>query len=115
VVEVAPLPADFPPPVEAPLAGPDLEEAAGGKGGAPATPPIPQLEVAAPTAPIAPARTPHPLEAWAAPGPRIEPVISRPPPGGGYLNATATALQRLADGEQRVREMIGPGTGAPDG
>jgi hypothetical protein len=44
----------------------------------------------------------HPLEAWADPSPAVEPQIIRPLPGGsGYLNATKTALQRLAYGEPR--------------
>ena len=93
MVQVAPLPADFPPPGEAPPApAPAMDSSA------------PQLE-AAPS----PGRTPHPLEAWAEPGPPVEPVIRRDLYPSGYLTATKTALQRLADGEERIRRMMGPG------
>jgi hypothetical protein len=84
---VAPLPAGFPPPIDADKLPP-----------APAEPPA---------AVVTPPR--HPLEAWAEPSPFAQ-TIRRPlPDGSGYLNATATALQRLADAEAQVRRMAGPG------
>jgi hypothetical protein len=52
---------------------------------------------------------PHPLEAWSDRRGAIEPVIRSPLPGGGYVNATATALRKLADGEALVRRLAGPG------
>jgi hypothetical protein len=96
MVETAPLPAGFDP-IDAATLPPAPVEAAGSS--------APQLEVAS----SAPVRTPHPLEAWAEPGPLVEPVIRRVLPGGGYLNATATALRKLEEGEALIRRMAGPG------
>src|SRR5437660_1450100 len=93
MVETAPLPAGFDP-IDAATLPPAPVEAA---------------PTGAATGPVAPVRTPHPLEAWAAPGPPVEPVIRRVLPGGGYLNATATALRKLEEGEALIRRMAGPG------
>ncbi len=79
VVETAPLPPGFPPPAEAPRAE-DLEVTAA----------TDQHDVSAGAGGDT-AREPHPLEAWAEPGPPIEPVISRPLPGSGYLSAAKSA------------------------
>jgi hypothetical protein len=76
MVEVARLPPGFPPP----------------PGEAPAVP----LPATSPP----PGR--HPLEAWAEPGPQFEPTISRTLPGGGYLNATRTALRILEADHARI-------------
>jgi hypothetical protein len=91
MVEVAPIPSDFPPPAEAPRAA-DLEaNAVGGDD---------HISAAAP----------HPLEAWGPPpSPFEQPTRHDLPGGSGYLTATRTALQRLADGEARIRQMAGPG------
>jgi hypothetical protein len=84
MTEVAPLPADFPKPIDADTLPPAAPEA--------------------PTAPVPPARTPHPLELWTEPGPPIEPVISRPLEGGGYLNTTKGALAALEAAFARERQ-----------
>src|SRR5882724_11831336 len=75
MVETAPLPAGFPPPLDA-------------------------------------AELPAPVEAEALPAPGSiadrEPV-RRPLPQSGYLTASPAALRNLAEGDEAIRRMAGPG------